>query len=411
MPLSLKLVEKIAMTRRDAFAAVFAFAIPSFGAESDPKPTGRVRHHRLPDGGIQPQIAADERGTQHVLYYAGEPRHGNVLYTRSTDGGATFSSALQVNRAGSAIAAGTIRGAQIAVGKGGRVHVAWNGSSQAEVQGPMNPDSGKPGSPMLYARMNDARTAFEPERNLMHRSFGLDGGGSVAADRGGNVYVAWHGISVDAKSGAGPEGEARRQVWVAKSENDGRTFASEEKAWERPTGACACCGMKIFASRQGSVHALYRSATEAVHRDIYLVSSKDRGKSFQGGLLHRWEINACPMSSMDFAESSNAIVGAWETGGQVYWSRIDGQPEKLTSTAAPGNAKGRKHPRLAINRNGETLFVWTEGTGWQRGGSVAWQLYDRSGQPTAEKGFTAGLPAWSFAAPAANADGSFTILY
>lgn len=397
------------MTRRDAIAVAFGLGAPNFGADS--RPTRRVRLHRLPDSGIQPQIAADDAGSLHVLYYSGEPRHGNVFYSRSADGGATFSPALQVNSVGSAIAAGTIRGAQMSLGKGGRVHVAWNGSSEAKLQGPINPDSGKAGSAMLYTRINDAAAAFEPERNLMHRSFGLDGGGSVAADGAGNVYVAWHGIPTDAKSGAGPAGEARRQVWVARSENGGRTFVSEEAAWEQPTGACACCGMKVFASRKGSVHALYRSATEAVHRDIYLISSKDHGKSFHGGLLHKWEINACPMSSMDFAENSNTIIGAWETGGQVYWARVGDRTEAAQPIAAPGNAKGRKHPRVAINQNGEVLFVWTEGTGWQRGGSLAWQVYDRSGQPTSEKGLTAGIPAWSFAAPAVNSDGSFSIVY
>jgi hypothetical protein len=399
------------ITRRDAFALAFSCAVPSFGAESNTKVPGKVRHHRLPDGGIQPQVVADDRGTLHVLYYSGEPRGGDVFYTRSTDAGATFSSPLQVNGSHSAIAAGTIRGAQMALGRAGRVHVAWNGSSEAKLRGPINPDAGKPGAPMLYSRLNDAGTAFEPERNLMHRSFGLDGGGSVAADRMGNVYVAWHGIPLDAKSGAGPEGEARRQIWIARSEDDGRIFASEDKAWTQPTGACACCGMKIFASRRGSVHALFRSATEAVHRDIYLISSKDRGKTFQGGLLHKWEINACPMSSMDLAENSSTIIGAWETGGQVYRARIGDSPKSLDPMPAPGNAKGRKHPRLAINANGEMLFVWTEGTGWQRGGSVAWQLYDRSGQATSEKGLMAGIPAWSFAAPAVNPDGSFTIVY
>jgi hypothetical protein len=399
------------MTRRNILAACAGFAIPSFGAESKPKLGARVRHERLPDGGIQPQIVVDDRGTMHVLYYSGNPRHGNVFYTRSSDGGATYSSVLQVNGSGSAIAAGTIRGAQMAVGKGGRVHVAWNGSSEAELQGPVNPDSGKPGAPMLYGRLNDGGTTFEPERNLMHRSFGLDGGGSVAADRDGNVYVAWHGIPLDAKSGAGSDGEARRQIWIATSENDGRTFVSEHKAWEKATGACGCCGMKIFATRQGSVHALYRSATEAVHRDIYLISSRDHAKSFQGGLLHKWEINACPMSSMDFAENANLIIAAWETGGQVYWARISGHPTAMRPVAAARSAKGRKHPRVAINQNGELLFVWTEGTGWQRGGSVAWQLYDESGQPTSEKGLSAGIPAWSFAAPAVNTDGSFSIVY
>jgi hypothetical protein len=103
--------------------------------------------------------------------------------------------------------------------------------------------------------------------------------------------------------------------------------------------------MKVFASRQGSVHALYRS-TEAVHRDIYVITSKDRGTTFDGALLHRWEIDACPMSSMDFTENSKTIVGAWETGGQVYWARVGGRPEAVQPVAAPGEKNGSTRASL-----------------------------------------------------------------
>ena len=34
-------------------------------------------------------------------------------------------------------------------------------------------------------------------------------------------------------------------------------------------------------------------------------------------------------------------------------------------------AKGRKHPVVAGNARGETILAWTEGVGWNRGGSVA----------------------------------------
>jgi hypothetical protein len=239
-----------------------------------------VRIERVPAGGIQPQIAIDTRGTLHLVYYTGDAGHGNLFY-----GGTTFSPALPVNsRPGSAIAAGTIRGAQLAIGKAGRVHVAWSGSMP---EGPVNPDSGQRGEPMLYARINDAGKSFEPQQNLMHHSFGLDGGGSIAADNTGNVYVAWHGIGESEARGTGKEGEARRRVWVTKSQDNGASFSTEEKAWWQETGACGCCGMKIFSNRQGHVFALYRSATESVHRDIYLLSSNDRGRSFQGSLLHK----------------------------------------------------------------------------------------------------------------------------
>jgi hypothetical protein len=317
-----------------------------------------------------------------------------------------FSRPLRVNsQQGSANAVGTIRGGQIALGRNGRIHVAWNGSSSALPLGPINPESGKPGSPMLYTRLDDQGAAFEPQRNLMAHTFGLDGGGTVAADTAGNVYVAWHG-----KGSGAAAGEAGRQVWVAESHDSGSTFAAEVPVWNGATGACGCCGMAMFAKSDGTLLALYRSATGNVHRDIYLVVSRDRGRSFQGSMVHPWEINACPMSSMSFAESGGTTLAAWETGGQVFYGKVSAEAI-LKLIAAPGEGKGRKHPRLATNFRGETILLWTEGTGWQRGGALAWQLFDRSENPIGSRGSAPGAPTWSFGVVTANPDGNFIILY
>src|SRR5438445_4922405 len=149
---------------------------------------------RVPHGGIQPEAIVDGRGALHLLYFAGDPKGGDFFYVKSPDYGVTWSAPLRVNSdPGSAIAMGTIRGGQIAIGRNGRIHVAWNGSSVVQSRGPVNPEAGQRGAPMLYSRLNDNHTAFEPERSLMTRTFGLDGGGTVAADSAGDVYVAWHG--------------------------------------------------------------------------------------------------------------------------------------------------------------------------------------------------------------------------
>jgi hypothetical protein len=78
--------------------------------------------------------------------------------------------------------------------------------------------------------------------------------------------------------------------------------------------------------------------------------------------------------------------------------------------SAPGEDKGHKHPRIAISSNGDTLMAWTEGTGWARGGSLAWQLYDVTGKFIGNRGTAAGVPTWSFGAVVAKA-GAFIIIY
>jgi hypothetical protein len=361
---------------------------------------------RVPNGGIQPEIAVDDAGVAHMVYLAGEPGAANVFYVRTADGGRTFTQPVRVNsHDGSAIAIGTIRGAHIAVARSGRVHVAWNGSDQAMPKPPVNLKTQRAGMPMLYARSNAAATAFEPQRNLMTQTTNLDGGGSIAVDDGGGVYVAWHAHPI-----SGEGGEEARRVWIARSTNDGETFTAEYPVSEPSTGVCGCCALRIAATRRGELQILYRSATAMVNRDIYLMVARDRGQTFAGTRLHKWEIAACPMTSMSIVAGGTPLR-AWETDGQVYFTAGDSMDPKSPPPATNAPTPPRKHPRLAVNKDGTMLLVWAEGTAWARGGSVAWQAFGRDGQPATTRDSAPGLPVWGFAAVLAKPDGTFAILY
>lgn len=386
--------------RRLVLIAILAFPWLVDGGDNITK---KVRLLKTPNGGIQPQAIRDAKGVLHLIYFKGDPAAGDLFYVRREADGARFSKPLQVNsQTGSAIAVGTIRGGRLALGKDNRVHVAWNGSGKASPKGPGR------GSPMLVARLNDAGTAFEPQRNLMNLGEFLDGGGTVTADRAGNVAVAWHAKKID-----GPAGEDKRLVYVALSADEGKTFAKEKPAFAKATGACGCCGMHAFTDKKGNIFLIYRAAIKGINRDMWLLGSSDRGKRFQGNRLHQWAIDACPMSSQSFAEGPGGLFTAWDTKGQVYFGLI--QPDKMTVSdpvAAPGDARGRKHPSLAINSKGELLLAWTEGTGWQRGGALAWQVFDASLRPTSERGRIAGaIPVWGLPSAVANADSSFSIFH
>jgi hypothetical protein len=145
---------------------------------------------------------------------------------------------------------------------------------------------------------------------------------------------------------------------------------------------------------------------------MYLLTSTDRAANFQGEDVGPWEIGSCPMSTAFFAQAAGGVLAAWETDGQVYYAHIDPKSGKRSApVGAPGDPRGRKFPAVASNARGEMIFAWTEGMGWNRGGSVAWQVYDRTGKPTADKGKVDGVPTWSLVAVFARPDGGFTVAY
>jgi len=353
---------------------------------------------RCPNGGVQPQAAVDSTGKIHLIYLNGDDARSDVMYVTSSDGGKTWSTPLRVNsHPGSAIAVGTVRGAHLALGRSNRPHVAWMGSQTAEPRGPAG------ATPMCYARLNDAGDAFEPQRNLITTAPGLDGGGSIAADATGHVYVAWHAPI------PGLRGEQNRTVWLTTSTDDGRTFAPERRMTDADTGACGCCGMRLGVDSKGELIGIYR-AVNPNSRDIHLMAGK-AGGVFTSSDVQAWATKTCPMSTASFATAGDRTLIAWETAGQVQFAEIQGDKLGRVVTA-PGKGMGRKHPSVAINADGTTLLAWTEGTGWKKGGSVAWQVYDGSSQPVAgASGRAADLAVWSLPSAVTLPGGSFLVVY
>lgn len=362
----------------------------------------RVDVVRVPDAGVQPDVVVDAAGVLHLVYLTGPPGNADVFYTYSRDGGQSFAPRVRVNsQAGSAVAAGTIRGAQLALGRDGRVHVVWNGSGTAEPKPPVR-EGQKPGAPLLYARSAPDGAAFEPQRNLITATRHLDGGSSVAADETGRVFVAWHGNAID-----GDEGEEARRVWLARSDDDGRTFAAETPISPAETGVCGCCGLRIAASGR-DVHVLYRAATRLVHRDIYALQSSDQGRTFAALKVDAWELGACPMSSMTIVPGAAATY-AWEHDGNVAFVRGNGTSVAPALASRQDASARRKHPRLAAGHDGSVLLAWATGTGWNKGGAVGWQLFT-NGVPVGPIEARENLPVWSFPAVAAVGD-RFVLLY
>jgi hypothetical protein len=160
-----------------------------------------------------------------------------------------------------------------------------------------------------------------------------------------------------------------------------------------------------------------------VNRDMTLLVSRDAGKTFRDTMLQKWQIAECPMSSESLVQNGNRVLAAWETRGEVFRTSLDAAKNfdarnsdakfeaPLPAPDAQQSRGERKHPLLLANKNGDTLFAWTEGTGWMKGGALAWQVYDKTGRAAAAKGRTDGVPVWGSLAGYAQPNGDFVLLY
>ena len=277
----------------------------------------------------------------------------------------------------------------MSLGKGNRIHVSWFGSS---LVAPKPPEGQYTQAPLMVTRMNDDHSGFEPERNVMTWTTNLDGGGSIAADQEGNVYVAWHG------RGDSPlEGEMGRTIFMAISRDHGKTFGKEIAIKEAPSGSCACCGMRVFMHPVGQLHIVYRGIQGKVRPMIDLWSD-DRWVSFKKQLFNPWEIEACPMSSVTLLSLENEILIATEQEGNI---QLNGKPLDQSSLGIVSKKhepwKG-KHPSLARDRSGNVLLAWAEGAGWAKGGKLRWVIMNKEGAEIASnpRKELPEIPAWSF---------------
>ena len=168
--------------------------------------------------------------------------------------------------------------------------------------------------------------------------------------------------------------------------------------------------MKIFAMPNSHVAILYRTATEKVHRDTHLLISKNDGESFSVAITDEWNIGICAMSTFAMGANGEHFVAGWETQQQIKVIRRIGDTFTKPITV-PGKSKNQKHPAVAVAPDGQFLVAWAEGTGWQKGGALVWQLYNADGTIADKSGRSEGLPMCSLPSAVMVGDQGFCVIY
>lgn len=361
-----------------------------------------VELQRAPEGELQPQALVDADGIVHLLTLAPDVGDGELRLRSSEDGGFTWHPPLEV---GSGVASdGRTRGGRMALGREGRLHVAWQGSAGAQ------PRASDAADPLLYTRLDDAGQAFEPQRNVASAHAFPDHGCAIAADGSGTVWIAWH-----APGGAVDE-ERERVLWLARSPDDGATF-EPERAISDP-GVCAESAPAI-ACDGDALYVLYRAAGDRNEHGTWLLVSRDGGETFEGRALDRWDAASCPPGGCALQPGPLGMVGVWQRTKSLHVASFRGleahAEQRMLRRVSRGSLRlpaELQHPGLTVASWGEMLVVTLADASWGRELQLDWSTYDAEGawlgsapEPLEQ------VQGDSLATCFARADGTFVIVY
>lgn len=257
-----------------------------------------------PDHPQQPQVAVDRGGTIHVVYGAVQ----QIRYRRSSDGGKTFSAAVDLPPAHE-ISLGMRRGPRIAVGKDAICVTVIGG-----VQG-----KGKDGDVLAFRSADQGRTWTGPILVNDVPDSAREGLHGMAAGPGGELCCVWLDLR-----------HRKTEVMASRSSDGGRTWSPNVFVYQSPDGSvCECCHPSVALDDRGSVHVLWRNSLGG-NRDMYTSVSSDGGATFGPAAklgTGTWPLDACPMDGGAIAVAGRRVATIWRRGPDVFLVEAQ-QPER-----------------------------------------------------------------------------------
>ena len=291
---------------------------------------GNVTILNVPGGGQPVAARSDSTGTIHLLFSSAD----GPQYVRSTDNGKTFNQPIAVVDRKSQKPGLEFTVWDMAVGQGGRVHVAM-GTNAWKLKLPQEEWA------FHYSRLDPDAPAFSPVQNLNHKP---SEGFSLAADDKGNVTACW-------LSG---------KLYANISNDNGKTFAPAAEI-DSAFDPCDCCTTSAAYGADGKLAVLYREETHN-DRDMFLVLC-DQGRNQVSRTrvsTTLWKIDGCPMSYYTVWPTPDGYLAVWPTQGQIYFARLDSKGTLMSPVEikTPGTT-GMRTGMLALNdADGNTVVAW-----------------------------------------------------
>lgn len=248
----------------------------------------------------------DEYGS----YASSDSSH--ILFSRSTDGGQSWSAPLRINRIGGDCIDedNTVEGAVPAVGPNGEVYVSWSGP--AGIRFDRSADGGNTWLDQDIL-VSDQPGGWDFSIPGIMRCNGLP---ITACDLSngphrGNIYVNW----TDQRNGA-----TDTDVWLARSTDGGNTWSAPLRVNDDPPGRHQFFTWMCVDQATGHLWFVFydRRNTSGNNTDVYMAVSRDGGQNFQNFRVS--DSSFYPYSSVFFGDYTN--ITAHNNVVRPIWTRL-----------------------------------------------------------------------------------------
>lgn len=253
--------------------------------------------------------------TQFDQYGTSNPeKYSNIMFSKSTDGGASWASALQINEiSGDCVDSdNTTEGAVPAVGPEGQIYVAWSGPAGLVFD--RSPDGGQTWLDEDIF-ISDQPGGWAYDVSGIFRCNGLPVtccDVSTNSPHKGTIYVNW----TDQRNG-----DSNPDVWIAKSIDGGDTWSEPILVNDDNTDRAQFFSWMTIDQANGDVYVVFydRRNYNNANTDVYLARSTDGGQTFSNFKIS--ESPFLPYSSVFFGDYTNIVAH----NGRVrpIWGRLE----------------------------------------------------------------------------------------
>jgi hypothetical protein len=308
-------------------------ALPAIAVAGDPIELARGVAPQHPQ---QPQVAVASDGAIHVAFgIRTSGTEGSVSYTRSDDGGKSFSQPVKLATVNK-LALGMRRGPRIAV-SGDAVCISVIGH--------------KDGNILLFRSTDQGKTWKEPVTVNDKAHSASEGLHAMAASSKGELTCVW----LDHR-------HKESEVFSSTSTDSGKTWSRNVLAYRSPDGSvCPCCHPSVTYSPDGKIHVLWRNDL-AGSRDMYHAVSSDGGKTFAKAQklgTGTWPLDRCPMDGGSIAAGANGEPATvWRRDKSIYlFGAGSSQELELGRGEQPWLTASSKGPiAVWLRKRGESLL-------------------------------------------------------